>query len=388
MSHKKRIAIFFILYLSYTFIYLARINFSMASPELIENGALNAVQVGILGSLFSNVYAIGRLLNGSKSDTVSPWKMLTIGLGAVGLSNICVGFFPPFLGFALFWTINAFAQSMLWSSVLCVLSNIYDKNIAKKKTSAMVTSVAMGNILGIIVNTRLITDFGLKYAFFVPGILSIVCAVAVLLSIKKIKAPAEGEKRHLSIIKLLRQKELLIMSIPAALHGVMKENISLWMAVYIIDTYMVDLRTSSYYILLIPLIGFIGRTLYPVLFKLFGERENRVSQIGFLICILSAFVLCLGKTSISLSVASLGIIYAAVSVINTSMVSIYPLKYTSTGNQASVSGLMDFSTYLGAGISSAVYGVIIKHFGYLPMFASWLVIALLSMIILSKINKN
>lgn len=32
---------------------------------------------------------------------------------------------------------------------------------------------------------------------------------------------------------------------------------------------------------------------------------------------------------------------------------------------------MIFSTYLGAGKSSAVYGTVIKHFGYLPLFVSW-----------------
>ena len=40
---------------------------------------------------------------------------------------------------------------------------------------------------------------------------------------------------------------------------------------------------------------------------------------------------------------------------------------------------MDFAAYLGAGISGAVYGVVIKHFGYAPMFASWVVVSVISL---------
>lgn len=58
--------------------------------------------------------------------------------------------------------------------------------------------------------------------------------------------------------------------------------------------------------------------------------------------------------------------------------------WVQTGNTASVSGIMDFSTYLGAGISSAVYGVVIQYFGYLPMFVSWVILSGISAFILRK----
>lgn len=211
-------------YLAYTSIYVARINLSMAGPELILGGVLDTVQLGLLGSVFSTVFASGRLINGGLSDKTPPWVMLTSGLALAGLSNLFVSFFPPFIGIFILWTANAYAQSMLWSSVLCVVSSMYEKSVAKQKTSVMVTSVAMGNILGIIINT--------------------------------------------------------------------------------------------------------------------------------------------------------------------SILSIYPMHYLKTGNVASVSGMMDFATYLGGGVASMVYGVVIKNFGYLPMFVSWIVLSLASMLVIYKIAKN
>jgi len=168
---------------------------------------------------------------------------------------------------------------------------------------------------------------------------------------------------------------------------VMKENISLWMTVYIVDKFSVDLSTSSYYVLLIPVLGFLGRSVYPLSLKLCRGRENTVSLAGFILCTAAAMLLSVGRVGMVTSVLALSLIYAAVSMINTSILSIYPLHYLKTGNVASVSGIMDFATYLGGGIASVIYGVVIKAFGYQPMFISWVVISLVSVVFIHRINR-
>lgn len=379
--------IFLIVYFAYASIYIARINLSVASPGLISEGVLDTVEIGLLGSVFSTVYALSRLLNGSISDKTPPWVMLTVGLLVAGISNIFISFFPPFIGIFILWIFNAYAQSMLWSSVLCVVSSIYDKETAKKKTSIMGTSVALGNILSIIINTYLITEFGTRFAFIVPGILTVVLGGLVLISTKQIKPSAEkDEKKHISIWQLIKEKEVFTMLVPAILHGVMKDNISLWMAVFIVDKFRVDLTTSSYYILLIPTIGFIGRVIYPAVYKLCKNKENTVSLISFFISAAASLLLCFSGIGIISAVLCMSVIYTAVSMINTSILAIYPLRFLNTSNVASVSGIMDFATYLGAGISGVIYGAVIKSFGYTPMFVSWVLISLISIIVFKKIK--
>lgn len=73
-------------------------------------------------------------------------------------------------------------------------------------------------------------------------------------------------------------------------------------------------------------------------------------------------------------------------MINTSILSIYPLHFLKTGNVASVSGVMDFATYLGAGVSGVIYGAVIESFGYTPMFVSWAVVSVVSIIMITNIN--
>lgn len=378
---------FMVCYFSYVSIYIARINLSMATPGIIEAQIADGGQIGILGSVFSVCYSVGRLLNGFVSDKVKPWIMISLGLLTAGLSNFLFASFPTYLRLIVIWAVNAYAQSMLWSSILNVVASLYAKETAKKKTAIMVTSVAVGNILGILINTWLIEMWGLRYAFLVPAIITILCAVINAVTIRGVNNPPVSKGSHMPILNLL-QGEVKMVLIPAFMHGVMKENISFWMAVYFVDTFLIDLKASAYYILLIPVVGLVGRVVYPEIYKLFGEKEHKVSIAGFVLCaIFSVVLLYQGITPLGAGVALSGI-YAAMSMINTSMLSIYPLHYQKTGNVASVSGMMDFATYLGSGCSAFLYGMIIQKYGYEPMFISWILVSAISVLILLYISQK
>ena len=385
---KKSLLIFIICYIAYTAIYTARLNLSVATPVFVELAIADAAQIGILGSVFSIVYAIGRFLNGSLGDRIAPWKLICSGLLLVGIANLLIGTLPPFAGFVVLWGTNAWAQSMLWSSILCIVSALYDKETAKKAVSYMVTSVATGNIVGIVLNTWIVDRFGVSFAFVIPGAITLIMATAVFFSTKHISAPLAEKKAHISIFAMLKNRELLLMSAPAILHGAVKDNISLWMTAYFVETFLIDLSDSTYFVLFIPLLGLIGRTVYPAIYKLCRNNEHIVSTVAFIACAAMTLPLCFGLNSPIIAVICLGAIYALVSVINTSILSIYPIHYTETGNVASVSGLMDLATYGGAGISSWIYGLVIKNMGYIPMFISWTVICIAGIAIMIRFVKQ
>ncbi|MBE6884342.1 MAG: MFS transporter [Ruminococcaceae bacterium] len=385
---KKNWIIFVALYVTYTAIYVARLNLSMASPEMKATDLLNSAQLGLLGSLFSVIYACGRLLNGILADRIAPWKMICIGLTVAGISNIAIGFMPPFAGVALFWSTNAFAQSMLWSSVLCVVSAMYDQETAKKRTTIIVTSVATGNIIGILLNTYLINTFGLRWAFIIPGAITLVLAAINIFLLKKFPAPDQtASKKHINIFSLLINREIRTAVVPAFLHGVMKDNVTLWMTVFFVDRYAINLEQSAWFVLFIPIVGFIGRSIYSLFYRLCKNQEHKVSVYGFAACVLFAVIMCIPGVPPVVAMLALSFIYAATSVINTSFLSIYPIHFVDTGNVASVSGVMDFVTYLGAGVASACYGVVIEKFSYLPMFVSWAVVALLGLLMVLRLVK-
>lgn len=385
---KKANARFAICFIAYTCIYIARFNLSIASPVLIEDQLFDAGQIGLLGSIFSVVYATGRLFNGSLSDRVVPWIMICTGLVSVAFANLLCGLFPAFIGMAVLWGVNAWAQSMLWSSELCVVCAIYDTEKVKKRTAQLVTSVAVGNLLAILFNTWLVSSYGSHYAFIVPGAINLLMAPVVWHSIREVPLPKLQKEENIPLLPLIKHKDVRSMLAPALFHGVMKDNISLWMAVYFVSSFGIDLKQSAWFMLLIPSIGLVGRLVYPTAMRLCRDRENIVSVGGFIVCALSTLILAFDVRSPLLAALCLSITYAAISLINTSSVSIYPMRFAESGNVAAVSGIMDFATYLGAGIGSAVYGYTIQWFGYGAMFGSWVVLSLVSMAVLLRNEKN
>lgn len=389
MTNSRKRLIFSVIYLAYTSIYIARTNLSIAEVALEELSIVNTVQFGFLASLFSCIFATGRLINGIIGDKAAPWVMLSVGLTCAGVSNLLIGLLPPLPAIFVLWGANAYAQSMLWSSVLCVISGMYPSAEAKRKTSIMVTSTAAGNVASILLCAFLVEKLGVAYAFIVPGALTLLLGAAVLLLTRGIqKNENANNSNHKSIFTLLKNKEVLAMTVPAMMNGVIKENVTFWMALYVVSEFGTDLTESSYYILLIPVVGFLGRAVYTSVFRLFRENENTISLIAFAITITCSVILCFSKIGMIASVLLLSIIFAAASMINTSILSIYPLRSSKTGNIASVSGVMDFATYLGGGIASMIYGIVISSFGYTPMFVSFGVISVISIIFIMWIEKR
>lgn len=387
MKKYRELIIFIICYVAYTSIYVTRINLSMASPALVDGGILDSAQIGMMGSAFSVVYAFGRIISGNIGDKQPPWVMISAGLLIAGVSNVIAGLFPPFIAMMVLWMANAFAQSMLWGSVLKIMSAIYDEKKVKKAASYMVTSVATGNIAAILGTTFVIERMGLAFAFIIPGCLTLVMSTVVVLSLRKIKAAPE-QKEHKSFLHLLKDKKIKQLLMPAVFHGVMKDNVSLWMTVYFVQKFGVNLEESALFVLFIPVIGLIGRLLYNPCYKLCGGNENRVSVMAFAVCIASAIPLTFGLVTPIIATVALSLIYAAVSLINTSMLTFFPIRFLESNNVSSVSGIMDFATYFGAGIGSFAYGFVIKSVGYSPMFGSWIVISLLSIILMYSLLKK
>lgn len=377
--------IFFLCYIAYTCIYIARLNLSMASPAMREAGLLTAAELGFIGSAFSVVYSCGRLFNGILGDRTAPKILIVTGLFLTGAANLLIGILPPYLLILALWCVNAFGQSMLWSSMLKTMTGVYGKAAADKKVPVLVSSVSAGNILGILFSSQLVNWFGIRAAFLVPGAMTVVMGLLILWLIPG-TGGTKGEKKPFPFRALLEDKQIRGILLPAMFHGAMKDTISLFMAVYFLDTFGVDLESSAWYVLLIPVVGLVGRLVYPGCYRVLKRREHLLSVLGFALCALFAGLLCFPLKSALIAAIALSMIYALVSMINTSILSMFPLRFAEKDLVSSVSGITDFATYLGAAIASAIYGLLIENGGYIYMFVSWVVLSILSILLLLRLH--
>lgn len=375
--------VFLLCYVAYVSIYAARLNLSMASPEMIAGGLLTSEQYGFLGSAFFVIYACGRLLNGMIGDRTAPWIMVSLGLAMTGAANLLIGTMPAYVLILLLWCVNAYAQSMLWSSLLRCMTGLYGKETADKKVPILVSSVSVGNIAGILISTWMVETIGIRAAFLVPGGLTLMLGVATAAVLRKVPEGPRPEKQKFPVAEFFRDKKIRGMLLPALFHGVIKDNIGSWMAIYFVTRYAINLESSALFVLLIPAVGMVGRLVYPLCYRLSKQRENLISVMCFVACGVLAGILCLNPGAPLVAAVCLSLIYALISMINTSTLSMFPLRFAEKNMVSSVSGVADFFTYLGAGIGSAVYGFWNKGGNFVPMFISWVALCVASIILLS-----
>lgn len=391
MKSRKKMMVFIICYIAYTAIYIARLNLSMASVTLEQMEAFNKAQYGIIGGVFAVIYALGRLFNGVLNDRLAPSFMISVGLGLAAVSNLVLGFLPPYGGFLVLWGLNAYAQSMLWGSILEAMNRIYEGEKAKKMATYLVTTVATGNVIGVLLSTWLIETFGVRYAFIVPGGICLLSCIATLvfcrdLPEKELATQAPEGKRKSAFLSLFRIKEVRQMMLPTFFQGVIKDNINYWMTLYFVATYEVDLGGTIGFLVLVPTVGFVGRLSYMWLYRLLGHRAQSVSTLAFGLCVVCAALICF-KVPMAVSAVCLGLLYAATSIINTTAQSLFPMRHAATGHTASISGIMDLASYAGYAAGSAIFGFVIEKTGnYAIMFGTFAVLSLVSILLLHPLR--
>lgn len=230
---------------------------------------------------------------------------------------------------------------------------------------------------------------GVRWTFIVPGILTTILSVISFVTLYTIPASSTFiSKPRMKLKELLTHPEIRMVAIPSLINGAIRNNITLWMALFFVDRFSIRIDQSAYYVLLVPTIGFAGRLLYPAIYRVCQNEEHKVSLWAFAICLLSSIILSLNGWTPFISAISLGVMYTAASIASTSLLTIYPARFSAQGNIASVSGLLDFCTFIGTGISSVLYGKLIESFGYRPMFLSWSILSVVAIWSLNRIMKK
>ena len=108
--------------LGYSFYYVCRTSLNVMKKPILDSGALDASQLGVIGSVLLFAYAVGKFVNGFIADYCNIKRFMATGLilsaavnalmGLLGLAHSVVPTAVIFVTFAVMWGINGWAQSM------------------------------------------------------------------------------------------------------------------------------------------------------------------------------------------------------------------------------------------------------------------------------------
>ena len=315
-NNKQAWIIWFIAGLFYLFEFTHRVAPSVMVPELMHDFAVSSLMLGHLSAAYYYAYAIMQIPAGVMLDLWGTRQVLTIAAITIAIGSFI---------FASTDSITIAILARILIGIGSAFSFIGCLKLASQWFSPQRFGLIVGltNCLGVsgaILGGRplaqYVNNFGWRNPLFISGIIGLVFAIGLFLIIRDRNKTTKISKINFSIIKILRNKRIILMAIFAMLMvAPIAAFAELWGVAFLIEKYNLAkpmaAQLASY--------TFIGIAFGGPMFGLVAEIWNAriklmmVSVIGALICI--SMVLYFP----SLSINNIGILLFAFGFFTSSM---------------------------------------------------------------------
>ena len=179
--------------IAYSLYYICRMSVSIFKQPLIDGDVLTAGQLGLIGSSFMFVYAIGKFLNGFIADYCNIRRFMATGLFVSAFVNFVMavlGIFqnmlPSILIFVLFvimWGLNGLSQSMGSAPGVISLSRWFPLSKRGSYYSLFSTSPDIGKFFSYIILGWICGVAGWQFGFLAASAAGLVGAGLILLMV-------------------------------------------------------------------------------------------------------------------------------------------------------------------------------------------------------------
>lgn len=390
---KRRAIVTGLCWLSYLVMYLLRSNLSVALPYIEGALSINKSAQGLLGSAFLWVYGAGQLVNGNLGDRHSAKLFIGIGVLACALCNLGFGFSTSYAPMLIFWAVNGWFASMLWGPIAKTVSLWHAPEKRGGVVVAVSTSMTVGALCSLILSGAM-AEKDWRMIFFAPAVIGLIYVALHMSLFRDAPAPERrgaepAASGRVSIVRLFRRTRLSYVVAACLSQGIVKDGISLWSAVFFVETYNLDIRSAVLTLVLIPVCNFLGVLCAGWLYRKFPSRLERLTACVFGVGVaLIALLLLYGRQNLIAAMILLALSSAAMYGANTLLLGIFPMAYDYCGRVSAVAGFLDFCAYLAAGCTALLSGFMIDKVGWEGVMVLWLVVAALGVAALTAAERS
>lgn len=391
---RLRLSSFLAATIGYSLYYVCRTSLNVVKKPILETGALDAAQLGIIGSVLLFSYAIGKFVNSFMADHSNIKRFMATGLIVSTAANFIVGIlgfaetstaaistFVFFIAFAVMWGINGWSQAMGAAPAIISLSRWFPLKERGTYYGFFSASHNFGEFLSFIFVGAIVGFFGWQWGFIgssVAGILGVLVIIFFLHDTPQSKGlppvevlanemtdttRTESKKQSTAEIQkaVLKNPLVWILALSSAFMYISRYAINGWGVLFLQEAKGYTLATATQVISINALLGIIGTVfsgwISDKLFKgnrnipafLFGVL-NTVSLLLFLYCgnniYFNMISMVLFGTAIGVQICFLGGLMA---------VDIVPRNAS-----GAALGIVGIASYIGAGIQDIVSGRLIN----------------------------
>lgn len=177
--NKKRWSVMMAITFGYGFYYVCRLSLSVVKKPIVDAGIMDAKDLGAMGSALFFAYAFGKFFNGFLADRMNAKKFMSIGLLISAIVNLLLGFNNMFALFVILWGINGWVQSMGAAPSVVAMSNWFTNKERGTRYAIWSTSHNIGEAITFIATAAIVTAWGWRYGFILPGVIGIFAAIGI-----------------------------------------------------------------------------------------------------------------------------------------------------------------------------------------------------------------
>lgn len=358
---------------TYMAAYLCRVNFSSAMETLSQQRQLLTEHAGLVGSAFYSVYAFGQLINGYIGDRVRPDRYILLALAGTMLCNVGMAFARTLWLMIVLWSLNGFFQSIFWSTIVRLLasSTLPSQRVAMSAAITMTMPIAYLVSWGLI--GSLLADRDAKWYFLVPSLFCAVMACAwLMLRVMNgpLPLPARNDVKILPTLRFFREEGLLWLLPAAMFHGLVKEGAVYWMPLLVSRAQSLPDIPPFALVSILPVANLIGIIVSDLLLRRSGHSPLTTLMRLMLVIVVLCLTLRLHSSGVFM-ICLIALISAMATANNVIFMSLIPMQYTVNNMVASVVGVLDFSSYVGAAVSTYLLGKTLNVSGFAPVPLIW-----------------
>lgn len=415
--------------IGYSLYYVCRTSLNVVKKPIIDDGILDATQLGLIGSVLLFAYAIGKFVNGFLADHCNIKRFMATGLIVSAAANFCLGILgftseaiPTAmlsLMFAVMWGINGWSQSMGSPSAIIGLSRWFPLSERGTYYGFFSLSHNLGEWLSFLFVGILVSVAGWQWGFIgssIAGVLGVIVIVFFLHDNPQSKGfpdvedmygetkPVEEANESTGNLQkmVLRTPAVWILAAASAFMYVARYAINGWGVLFLQEAKDFSLTEATTIISINALLGILGTVLSGWVSDKFFRSDRYVPALIFGAMNSVALVLFLfGGDSWFINITAMVLFGISIGVLicflgGLMAVDIVPRKAT-----GAALGVVGAASYVAAGIQDVASGWLIDgystsekvldvttgkletviHYDFNPVAIFWIVASVISFVL-------
>lgn len=382
---KLRFRVFLAGTLGYSLYYVCRTTLNVVKKPMIDEGVLDATQLGLVGSALLFAYAIGKFVNGFLADHSNIKRLMATGLIVSAAANFIMGI----LGFArgvvpatavlvifmILWGINGWSQSVGSPCAIVGLSRWFPLKQRGTYYGFFSASHNIGEFLSFLFVGLIVSTIGWQWGFFgsaMAGVLGVVVILVLMSDTPESKGlpPVEelaGEKKPETSQstketqkQVLRTPAVWVLAAASAFMYMSRYAVNGWGVLFLQEVKGFDLAAATSIISVNALLGILGTVLSGWMSdKLFRGNRNIPALLSGILLSMSLALFLFGGNGFFVNILSMVLFGIAIGVLICFLGGLMAVDIVPRNASGAALGVVGIASYVAAGIQDIISGILI-----------------------------